>query len=179
MVWIIRLIKKIEYIVANRSYSGKVTYLQKYGCKIGKTTRLNCKTDALGTEPYLIEIGEHCLFAGGIHIITHDGGISVLNNLNKFGNARMDKMKRVHIGNNVYIGLGATIMPGVTIGDNVLVGAGAIVTKDIPSNCCAAGVPAKIICSLEEYASRAKESIYSLEGMSLSEKQLYLTKNVK
>ena len=48
----------------------------------------------------------------------------------------------VRIGNNVYIGVGAKIIPGVTVGDNAVIGAGAVVTKDVPSNMLALGIPA-------------------------------------
>lgn len=51
----------------------------------------------------------------------------------------------VVIGNNVWIGSNATILPGVTIGDNAVVAAGAVVTKDVPANTVVAGVPAKIV----------------------------------
>ena len=51
----------------------------------------------------------------------------------------------VHIGRNCWIGAGAVIMPGVTIGDNSVIGAGSVVTRDIPSNSFAAGVPCKVI----------------------------------
>lgn len=51
----------------------------------------------------------------------------------------------VHIGNNVFIGMHCIVMKGVTIGDNSIIGAGSIVTKDIPANCIAAGVPCKVI----------------------------------
>ena len=53
--------------------------------------------------------------------------------------------KPIKIGNNVWIGSNATILQGVTIGDGAIIGAGAIVTKDIPENTVAAGVPAKVI----------------------------------
>ena len=51
----------------------------------------------------------------------------------------------VKIGNKVWIGAHATILPGVTIGNGAVVGAGAVVTKDVPENAVVAGVPAKII----------------------------------
>lgn len=79
---IINYIHKI--LIVNNSYSTKIKYLRSVGMKIGETTRLNCKIDAFGSEPYLITIGERCLIAEEVHFITHDGGISVLNNLNKF-----------------------------------------------------------------------------------------------
>jgi acetyltransferase-like isoleucine patch superfamily enzyme len=51
----------------------------------------------------------------------------------------------VIIGKNVWVGVKATIMPGVTIGDNAIIGANAVVTKDIPANAVAVGIPAKVI----------------------------------
>ncbi len=61
------------------------------------------------------------------------------------------------IGNNVYIGFGCYILPGVKIGDNVVIGAGSIVSKDIPSNVVAVGNPCKVIRKLSnEEALRIK-----------------------
>ena len=51
----------------------------------------------------------------------------------------------VTIGNNVWIGAKATITKGVTIGDNAVIGAGAVVTHDIPADCLAVGVPARVV----------------------------------
>lgn len=53
------------------------------------------------------------------------------------------------IGKNVWIGSNSTILPGVTIGDGAVVAAGAVVTKDVPPNVVAGGVPAKIIKKIE------------------------------
>lgn len=58
--------------------------------------------------------------------------------------------KKVTIFNNVWIGAGAIILPGVTINSNCIVGAGAVVTKDVPSNCIVGGSPAKIIKNIYE-----------------------------
>lgn len=59
------------------------------------------------------------------------------------------KVKPVTIGNDVWIGGRVTIIPGVTIGSNVVIAAGAVVTKDIPANSLAVGVPAKVIRQLD------------------------------
>ncbi len=56
----------------------------------------------------------------------------------------------VHIGNRVWIGSGALIMPGVTIGDNSVIGAGSVVTKDIPANVVAVGNPCRVIREITE-----------------------------
>ena len=56
----------------------------------------------------------------------------------------------ITIGNNVWLGGGVIVLPGVTIGDNAVIGAGAVVTKDIPANAIAAGNPAKVIRYITE-----------------------------
>ena len=57
---------------------------------------------------------------------------------------------KVIIGNNVWIGSGANILPGVSIGDNSIIGAGSVVIKDIPANSVAVGIPAKVIKNLDD-----------------------------
>ena len=74
------------------------------------------------------------------------------------------KVGRVVIGNNVFVGAGTTILPGVTIGDNSIIGAGSIVNKPIPENCVAVGVPARVVKSLDEYISSVKEDIEKADG---------------
>jgi maltose O-acetyltransferase len=62
--------------------------------------------------------------------------------------ARRDKWEAarpITIGDNVWLGGGAIVLPGVTIGDNAMVGAGAVVTKDLPPSVVAVGYPARII----------------------------------
>lgn len=56
----------------------------------------------------------------------------------------------INIGNNVWIGAGVQVMPGVTIGDNVVIGSGSIVTKNIPENSIAVGNPCKVIRSITD-----------------------------
>lgn len=57
----------------------------------------------------------------------------------------------IHIGNNVWLGAGVMVMPGVTIGDNSVIGAGSVVTKDIPANTLAFGTPCRVIREIGEY----------------------------
>lgn len=57
----------------------------------------------------------------------------------------------VHIGNNVWIGANAVVLPGVTIGDNSVIGAGSVVTKDIPANVVAVGNPCRVIREIGEH----------------------------
>ena len=167
----IKFFNILKFKIANRSSESRVKYLRKQGCKIGEKTRLLCGIKSFGTEPYLVEIGEDCLLSGDLNFFTHDGGVKVLNSLNFFDGKRMDKVGKIVIGNNCFIGYGTKIMPGVTIGDNVIVGAGAIVTKDVPSNHIVAGVPAKVICTIEEFYEKNKDKFINTCGLSYDEKK--------
>lgn len=60
-------------------------------------------------------------------------------------NQGLEYAKPVHIGNNVWIGAGVSIMPGVTIGDDTVIGAGSVVTRSIPSGVVAVGNPCKVL----------------------------------
>ena len=87
--------------------------------------------------------------APGVHIYTVFHPISASERLNKSVNKgfpfAISKTSPVTIGNNVWIGGGSIILPGVTIGDNVTIGAGSVVTKSIRSNVLAYGNPCRII----------------------------------
>ena len=85
-----------------------------------------------------------------------------------------DKFGAIVVGNNVHIGVDAIIMPGVTIGNNVIIGAGAIVTKDIPDNSVAVGIPAKPIETIEEYIEKNKETFVYTKNLSYEEKKWIL-----
>lgn len=69
-----------------------------------------------------------------------------------------EKGPPIRIGNNVWVGMNAVILPGITIGDNVVVGAGSIVTADIPANSIAAGNPCKVIKTKAPYQGFAYSS---------------------
>ena len=65
---------------------------------------------------------------------------------------------RVTIGNNVRFGQRCTVLKGVTIGDNCFIGAGSIVTKNIPANSIAVGIPCKVVCTLEEFHKKREQA---------------------
>lgn len=141
------------------------------GVKIGS----NCEIYEdvyFDSEPYLIEIGNNVRIARGVTLLTHDGGMWVPRNNGMLKNA--DAFGKIKIGNNVHIGMYASIMPSVTIGDNVIIGVGAIVTKDIPPNSIAAGVPAKVIETLDEYYIKHKDTVDFTKHMNENEKRSYL-----
>lgn len=91
--------------------------------------------------PEMITIGNNVTITNAT-ILIHDASIKKFNGFVKYA--------PVTIGNNVFIGFGAIILPGVTIGDNVIIGAGARIAHDIPSNSVAV-MGGQIICKLDEY----------------------------
>lgn len=147
-------------------------HLRRKGMKIGNNCEIS-RHALFGTEPYLISIGNNVRITNGCRFFCHDGSIGVLRNLEKI-DKKSDKIAPIKVGNNVNIGWNTIIMPGVVIGDNVIIGAGSIVTRNIPSNCVVAGVPAKVIRSLDEYCEKVSPELVLTKGMSAKEKKEYL-----
>ena len=149
-----------------------VHYWRSKGTVIGR----NCDIDpsvAFGSEPFLVTIGDHVRLCAKVRVFNHDGGLWVIRNLRK-DLEEADKFGRVTIGNNVHVGVNAMILPGVTIGNNCIVGVGAIVTKDVPDNCVVAGVPARVICSLDEYIEKNYDKLVMTKNFSAEEKKKFL-----
>jgi acetyltransferase-like isoleucine patch superfamily enzyme len=91
-----------------------------------------------------VDIGDRVMIGPNVSIIT--SGHPLLPSQRR----AYIEAKPIAIEENVWIAAGATILGGVTVGENSVIAAGAVVTKDVPPNSFVAGVPAKIIRSLEE-----------------------------
>lgn len=117
--------------------------LIKIGLKVGKNFRRNehCIIDQ--SHCWLIEIGDDVTLAPRVHILAHDASM--------WKECGYTKIAPVKIGNNVFVGAGSIIMPGVTIGNDVIIGAGSVVTHDVESGNVVAGNPAKKIRSYDDY----------------------------
>jgi len=142
---------------------------KKAGVKIGGGNLIY--SHFWGSEPYLITIGNHCQITEGVKMFTH-GGAHVL----RKNDPDFDIFGRVKIGDWVYIGNNAMIMPGVAIGDNVLVAAGSVVTKSIPSGVVAGGNPARVICTIEEFKEKNTKFNVRSKSLSYEEKKKMLEK---
>lgn len=108
---------------------------------IGDRTFVNYSFTALDVVE--IRIGADCLFGPNVQLLTPTHPLEP--------GPRRDKLeaaKPIVIGDNVWLGGGAIVCPGVTIGDNSVIGSGAVVTKDIPANVVAVGNPARVIREL-------------------------------
>ena len=133
-----------------------VKYAKKIGVNIGNNPHFYGPT-SWGTEPWLITIGDNVHITEKCKFINHDGGTLIFRD--KVPD--LEITKPIIIGNNVYIGEETMILPGVHIGDNCVIGARSVVTRDIPSNSVAAGVPARVIKTTEEYFEKiCRESIH-------------------
>lgn len=149
------IVKYTEYIIAHSE------------AKVGKNCLLY--NGSLGDESWLVEIGDDVMLTAGVKILTHDGCGWVLKNMGYLKNP--DKLGKVVIGNNVYVGINTVILPNVKIGDNVIIGAQSVVTKDIPSNSVAAGSPCRVICSIEEFKEKQRGQWLETLGMNPEEKR--------
>ena len=122
-------------------------YRKYYDVKIGKNCVFTGKRISFGSEPYLIEIGNRVRITADVKFETHDGGVGLFR----------DELPGINIFGKIKVGDNSIIMPGVTIGTNVVIGAGSVVTKDIPSNSVAVGVPARVIKHIDDYKASSLE----------------------
>ena len=132
-----------------RFWLGRRSVIESYCCinnavgdvTIGDYTRIGIHCTVIGP----VCIGHHVNLAQGITV-------TALNHNFADTNRRIDEQgistRPVVIGDDVWIGANAVILPGVTIGRHVVVAAGAVVTKDVPDSCVVAGIPAKVIKEL-------------------------------
>jgi len=110
---------------------------------VGANTFINYNLTALDVAP--ITIGADCQIGPNVQLLTPTHPVEPT--------PRRDKLEAalpIVIGDNVWIGGGAIVLPGVTIGDNSVIGAGAVVTRDVPANVVAVGNPARVIRSIDE-----------------------------
>ena len=161
------LIRKLFASVHRRV--APIHFARTSGVRLGKNCRL--VDVSFGTEPWLVSLGNH-VSVSDASFITHDGGVWVFRE--EFPD--IDYLAPITVGNNVFIGSRTIILKGVTIGNNVVIGAGSIVSKDIPSNCVAAGIPATPLHPLEEYREKILLQAEHTKGMTLSAKRDYYLK---
>lgn len=134
-----------------------ICFLRKLGVDIGENISFHGKLNTVSidiTRPSLVSIGNNISFNGYFNLITHDWGTYVIRR--KY-NDFLSSSGRVKIGNNIVFGRNVTILKNVIIGDNCIIGNNSIVTKDIPANSVALGMPSRVIYSLEDYYRKRKE----------------------
>ena len=134
--------KKASVRLGRWSWIGRGT---KIRCHEG-VVRIGAKTvmgeDCTISAYQHVSIGEQCILADRVMLIDFDHNVAEVERpIRVQGIYKRD----VRVGHNCWIGYGACVLRGVTIGDNCVVGTTAVVTKNLPANAVAAGVPARII----------------------------------
>lgn len=163
----------IKYTIEKmRRTVNTVDFWKRKGTRIGDGCSIHPSAE-LGSEPYLITIGNSVRLNSGVTCVTHDGGCWVLRGM--YSNlSDADLFGLIKIGDNVHIGTNSVIMPGVCIGNNVIVGCGAVVTKDIPDNSVAVGVPARIIETVGEYMKKHDSEFVHTKNFDPNMKRIFL-----
>jgi len=147
-------------------------FFRECGLAIGEGCRIfsNNPHETFGSEPYLIRIGNHVTITSGVKFITHDGGTWVF----RQEDPAFDVFGPIEVKDNVFIGIGTILMPGVTIGENCVIGSHSVVSRSIPANSVAAGVPARVIMGLEEYRAKKLTQRTVVRGFSAAERKAVL-----
>lgn len=151
-----KIIRYLKGLIGKESFQS-VDELRYIGIKIGKNVDI-VRSFIDNLYPEMIQIGDNVSISCST-ILVHDASIKKLTGYVKYA--------PVIIGNNVFIGYGTIILPGVTIGENVIVGAGARIAHDVPSNSVVVG-DGRMICTYDEYIARYKEidkSIFCLDKL--------------
>lgn len=143
-----RIWNRILDHLARFSSESYVRWLRNIGVRIGEGCIIYTPkfTHIDITRPYMLNIGCDVRIAKGVTILTHGFEWCVVRDKYE---VPLGGCAPVFIGDNVFIGMNAVILKGVTVGSNVIIGAGAVVTKDIPDDVVVGGNPARVICGID------------------------------
>ena len=158
-------INKLRKYILKKKKTNYLQRLVQHGLKLGKNVEI---IDTFFFDPshcFLITIGDNTTICPNVRLIAHDASTKKHLGYTKIG--------KIVIEENCFIGDSVTILPNVKIGKNSIIGAGSVVTRPIPHNSVAAGNPAKIIDSTDNYIKKIKE--YS-KGKKIFNKDYYIEK---
>ncbi len=160
-------LKKIKRYLY-KTFVGKwnpIKYARKIGVNMNSDVHLYGQV-AWGSEPWIITLGSNVHITDGVRFLTHDGGTLLF----RHRVPDLEITKPICVGDNVYIGNNVILLPGVTIGNNVIIGAGAVVSRSIPDNSLAVGVPARVIKTTDEYFDKIQNESLHLGHLTGEEK---------
>lgn len=126
-------------------------YYVKKGMKVGDRFDRQSGTRLDISNCWLIEIGNNVVLANRVQFLAHDDSAEQLCGYRKIG--------KIVVGNDVFIGANSLVLPGVTIGDGCVIGAGSVVSKSIPANSVAVGVPAQVVGTVEAYRAKIEDDM--------------------
>lgn len=143
----------IRKIVRRLQGEQDIEKLIKRGLVLGKNINIMGGVIIDPSHCWHIKIGDNVTLAPRVHVLAHDASTKVFLDYTRVANTR--------IGNNVFVGAGTIVLPGVTIGNNVVVGAGSVVVNDIPDGSVAVGNPARVVKSLEAFLDENRRKMES------------------
>jgi acetyltransferase-like isoleucine patch superfamily enzyme len=138
----------VAIALAGYNHNTIYKYFRKQGAKIGENCVIGTKS--LGTEPYLVSLGNRVGISRDVTFHTHDGGAWVLRD----NQPNLDVYGPIIIEDNCMIGVGSQLLPNIRIGRNSVVGAGSVVISDVPPYSIVMGVPARPIGSFSKYKEK-------------------------
>ena len=145
-----------------------IGFARRRGVQVGDRVELLGTTPhTFGSEPYLITLGDGVTISHDVTFVTHDGGLRVVRD--EHPDAYF--YAPIVIEPGAFIGAGVMLLPGVTVGARSVVGARSLVTADIPAGVVAAGVPARPIRSVEEYALARQDRWIDTAGLDAHAKE--------
>jgi maltose O-acetyltransferase len=128
-----------------------VERLRAQGAQIGRGVWIASRSNVDAGFAWLVSIGDGTTISSAVEILAHDASTR--------RHIGYTIVAPVTIGRRVYVGAGAIILPGVTIGDGAVVGAGSVVTHDVPAGTVVAGVPARVLRTVEEQAEQHRSAM--------------------
>jgi serine acetyltransferase len=169
MSLLLRAVRHLRELVA--FHRDPVAYFRSKGATIGARLELfGGGLHTLGAEPYLVTIGDDVTISHDVSLITHDGGLRAVRD--RFPDAYY--YAPIVIADRVFIGARATLLPGTTVGERAVIGAGSVVAGDVPAGTVVAGIPARPIKSVDDYAAARRGEWIDTSRLSAREKERLL-----
>jgi len=151
-------------------------FLKKHGNFHAIGEHCDILTTTIFSDPDYVKLGNNVRFST-CTLIGHDGSIAMLNCAY---NVKLESVGKIDIRDNVFIGFGAIILPGVTIGPNAIVAAGAVVSRDVAEGDIVGGVPAKPIGRVENLLHRLQAKTASLPwGHLITQREGYFDPTIE
>lgn len=146
---LIRGARRMKRLLDRRRLEQRWAEYRALGMHIGENVSLPASTWIDESFCFLISIGDNCGFGERCLILAHDAQMHEFLGPTRVG--------RVLIHPSCHIGAGTLILPGIEMGPRTIVAAGSVVTRPLPPDSLCAGVPARPVCSLDEYFRRQRE----------------------